>query len=392
MDLFAIQRALRQASIDGWLLYDFRNRDPFAYHVLGLDVEKLQTRRWFYHIPARGKPKKLVHAVEPRVLDGLPGSTTRYIGWRELEVALRRLLGRQRSVAMQYSPRNHIPYISVADAGTVELVRGFGHKVVSSADLIQQFVSVIDEEGYRLHKAAGAAIDRIRAEAFGEIARAAGRRDGATEYDIQQFIMRRFADEQLTTCSPPMVGVNDHPADPHFEVARESARRFQPGDTVLIDLWAKKDVPKGIYYDITWVGYVGDRPPRRYREIFEVVRDGRDAAIALIEDRFARGRPCAGWEVDEACRSVVTRAGYGRHFLHRTGHSIGQDTHGTGVNIDNLETKDERGLIRGCCFSIEPGIYLPGSMAARTEVNVFIRHDGTPEVTGEIQREIVRLG
>jgi Xaa-Pro aminopeptidase len=188
-----------------------------------------------------------------------------------------------------------------------------------------------------------------------------------------------------------MVGTNEHPADPHFDLTRELARPFKQGDTVLVDMWAKKNVPGGIYYDITWVGYVGDAPPAKYRKIFTVVRDGRDAAIEFVTDRFARGKPCHGWEVDNACRSVVAKAGFGKQFLHRTGHSIGEETHGNGVNIDNLETKDERLLLPGCLFSIEPGIYLPGSMAVRTEINMFIGLDGVPEVTGDVQRDLVLI-
>jgi Xaa-Pro dipeptidase len=389
MDIAAIQKALRDRRIDGWLLFDFRNRDFLAYRVLGLDVEKMNTRRWFYFIPARGNPKKLVSVVEKLKLEDLPGNTNIYLSWKEMHGMLKRMLGARKKIAMQYSSRNNVPYISLADAGTVELVKSFGHRPVSSADLLQMFVSVIDEEGYRLHKEAAGLVDGIRAEAFQKVAEAVS--SGATEYDIQQFIMRRFADSGLTTYDPPMVGTNDHPADPHFDLTPEIARPFRPGDTVLIDLWAKRDVPGGIYYDITWVGYVGDEPPPKYVEIFRVVKDARDAAIRFVVERFSKGQRCFGWEVDDACRSVVRRAGYGKYFLHRTGHSIGEETHGDGVNIDNLETKDERELLPGCCFSIEPGIYLAGEMAVRSEVNIFVRHDGVPEVTGDIQNELVRI-
>jgi Xaa-Pro dipeptidase len=391
MDIKAIQEALRRSGMDGWLLCDFRNRDFLAYRVLGLDVEKMHTRRWYYFIPAKGTPRKLVHSVEKQALAALPGTKKEYVSWVELHAALEQMLGGKKKIAMQYSPRNHVPYVALVDAGTVELVKALGHKVVSSADLVQRFVSVIDEEGYRLHKEAGATVDRIRSEAFDRIREAVETGNGATELDLQQFIMRRFAEENLTTYSPPMVGVNDHPADPHFEVAAGTALAFQKGDTVLLDLWAKKDVPGGIYYDITWVGYIGPRPPAKYVEIFNVVRDARDAAIDFVQATVGKGTPCHGWQVDDACRNVVKKAGYGKYFVHRTGHSIDQETHGNGVNIDNLETKDERQLIPGCCFSIEPGIYLQGKMAVRTEINMFIRHDGTPEVTGEVQRDLVLL-
>jgi Xaa-Pro aminopeptidase len=301
------------------------------------------------------------------------------------------MLGAGKKIAMQYSPKNNIPYVAMVDAGTIELIKGFGHRIVSSADLVQLFVSVIGEEGYRLHKEAAAAMDRIRAEAFAEIHKAVANSTGATEYDIQQFILRRFREEGLVTIDPPMVGTNEHPSDPHFDLTAENARPFTQKDTVLIDMWAKRDLPGAIYYDITWVGYIGDTPPAKYVEIWTTVKNARDAAARFVQGRFAKGKPCYGWEVDDACREVVRKAGYGKNFLHRTGHSITEETHGNGVNIDNLETKDERQLLPGCCFSIEPGIYLEGKMAVRTEINMFIRHDGVAEVTGEQQTSLVLM-
>ncbi len=391
MDLQGIQKALREKKIDGWLLCDFRNRDYLAYRALGLNFEKKLSRRWYYYIPAKGEPRKLVSAVEKMPLDTLPGKKMIYLSWGELHASLKKLLGTKKTIAMQYSPRNNVPYVSMVDGGTIELLKSFGYKIVSSADLVQMFVSRISEAGYATHKEAAQRMDRIRAEAFDQIRQAIRNNTGATEYDVQQFIMRRFTEEGLTTYDPPMVGVNDHPADPHFDCTKETARPFKRGDTVLIDMWAKKNVPEGIYYDITWVGYIGDTPPKKYVEIFNAVKGGRDAAIRFVQDSFARGKTCYGWQVDDACRNVVKKAGYGKYFLHRTGHSITEETHGNGVNIDNLETKDERALLPGCCFSIEPGIYLEGEMAVRTEINMFIRNDGVPEVTGEVQQELVAL-
>jgi Xaa-Pro dipeptidase len=391
MNLEAIQQALRKNHIDGWLLCDFRNRDYLAYRVLGLDFEKMSSRRWYYYIPARGEPRKLVSAVEKLRLDSLPGRRMVYLSWEELHRSLRKLLGAKKTIAMQYSPKNNIPYVSMVDAGTIELLKGLGYKIVSSADLLQMFVSVIPEEGYRSHKEAAGVMDGIRAEAFERIRRAVRANEPVSEYDVQQFIMQRFTQEGMTTYDPPMVGVNDHPADPHFDTTRENARQMKQGDTVLIDMWAKFDKPGAIYYDITWVGFIGRQPPAKYAEIFTVVKNARDAAIAFVKEKFARRQVCYGWQVDDVCRGVVKKAGYGKYFIHRTGHSITEETHGNGVNIDNLETKDERALLPGCCFSIEPGIYLEGEMAVRTEINMFIRHDGVPEVTGEMQDEIVLL-
>ena len=392
MDLKAIQAALRRRDIDGWLLGDFRNRDFLSYRVLGLDERKPNSRRWYYYIPARGGPVRLVHAVERTFLDGLPGRKHEYSTWRDLHAALKRLLGSsRRTIAMQYSPRNNVPYVALADAGTVELIRSFGHKVVSSADLVQSFVSLIGDEGYRSHKTAARLVDGIRAEAFDQIRRAVADGTPLTEYDVQQFIMRRFSDEGLTTYAPPMVGIDEHQADPHFEVSPETARTFKAGDKVLIDLWAKQEASGSIYYDITWAAYVGDRPPAAYAKIFTIVRDARDAAIEYVQRAIGRGRPCFGWQVDDAAREVVRAAGYAKYFVHRTGHSIGDEIHGTGVNIDNFETKDEREIIPGCCFSIEPGLYLPGKMAVRLEINMFVRDGGVAEVTGEVQRELLLL-
>lgn len=391
MVLSDIQKALRERNIDGWLLCDFRNRDFLSYAVLGLDVSRASSRRWYYYIPARGTPKGLVHAVEPRTLDELPGSKTVYVSWKDLHTKLRTILGTRKKIGMQYSPKNNVPFVSLVDAGTIELVKGFGHRVVSSADLVQTFVSTIDEDGYKLHKEAGQVIDRVLQEAFEEIRKGVESGSGITDYDVQQFILEREKAQGVITATPPLVGINDRAADPHFELKPGKARRFSRGDTVLIDLYGKRNVPGAIYYDITWVAFIGDTPPAEYQKIYRVASEARDAAVSFVQDRISHRRPCYGWEVDDVCRGVVTRAGYGRHFVHRTGHSIGSEMHGTGVNIDNLETRDERALLPGCCFSIEPGIYLEGKMAVRTEVNVFIRPDDVAEVTGDVQREIVTL-
>jgi len=391
MDLERIQQALRERKLGGWLFCDFHHRDHLAYRILGLDSSRMTTRRWYYFIPAKGTPRKLVHSIERGKLDALPGSMLVYLPWEQLQSSLRKILGPAKKIAMQYSPKNNLPTVSLVDAGTVELVKSFGHKVVSSADLVQMFESVIDEKGYASHKEAGVLVDRIRAEAFEEIR--GGIREGreVTEYGVTQFILRRFKESGLVSDDAPIVGNNEHPADPHFEATAQNSRPFKRGDTVLIDLWAKKNTPGAIYYDITWSGYIGNEPTAKYIEMFSVVKNARDAAIAFVKERFAKGQRCYGWEVDDTCRAVVKKAGYGRFFTHRTGHSIGEETHGNGVNIDNLETKDERELMRGCCFSIEPGIYLDGEMAVRTEINMFIRHDGVPEVTGEMQQELVKI-
>jgi Xaa-Pro dipeptidase len=391
-DIARIQAEIRAAGADGWLLYDFHNRDAVAYHVLGMDYGKFTSRRWFYWIPATGDPIRLCHKVESKKLDALPGEQRYYLSWRELHASLRSMLGSARSVAMQYSPLANIPYVSLVDGGTIDLVRSLGYEVVSSAGLVQTFQAVLDEAGYQSHLAAGQRVQRIKDQAF-ELIRAelkAGRT--LTQYDVQQFIVKRYAEEGLTCKGEfPIVGTNEQPADPHFEPTPANARPIKEGDTVLIDLWAKLDRPGAIFYDITWCGFVGRNPPAKYVEIFDVVRDARDATLTFVRQRYAEGKKLHGWEVDDACRAVVEKAGYGPYFLHRTGHSIGEDVHGNGVNIDNLETKDERELVPGICFSIEPGIYLAGEMAVRSEIDVFITPAGKVDVAGAIQRELILI-
>lgn len=387
-----IQQELVKAGIDGWLFFDFHNRDPIAYRILGLEFGKFTSRRWFYLVPKAGKPVKLVSAVEAGKLDALPGEKRVYRSWRELSEHLRAMLDGLSTVAMQYSPRGDVPYVSIVDAGTVELVRAAGVEVVSSAPLVQVFEAVLTPEQLQSHVRAGEKIHRIREEAFSLVSQKVRKGEVITPYDVQQFIVRRFGEEGLTCQGEyPIVGTNEQPADPHFEPTPENARPIKVGDTLLVDLWAKLDEPDAVFYDITWCAFVGEDPPAKYREIFRLACEARDAALALVEERFAKGQPLAGYEVDDAARQVIEAAGYGPFFVHRTGHNIGTEVHGNGANLDNLETRDNRLLVPGLCFSIEPGIYLPGEMAVRTEINVYITHDGRPQVYGPMQRELVLL-
>lgn len=393
MDLAAIQQALRSAGIDGWLFWDFHHRDPLAYRILGLDEEQMTTRRWFYWLPAEGEPTKLAHRVEPHKLDRLPGRQAHYLAWKELHAKLGSLLPTGGRVAMQYSPLNSIPYVSMVDAGTVELVRSLGAEVVSSAELVQTFEATFDDEGVASHRRAGEIVQRVKDEAFDRLGRAL--RDGkrVTENDVKELILARFEEHGLTSDGAvPIVGFNDHPADPHFEPTARNAYALGPSDTVLIDLWAREQKPGAIYYDVTWCGYCGTAPPPRYREIFDAAARARDAALALVRERFAAGEELRGYEVDRAARAVIEQAGWADRFLHRTGHSIGREVHGNGANIDDLETRDERRLVPGTCFSIEPGIYLEGEMAVRSEIDVVITPAGEVRVFGPIQHELIEIG
>lgn len=392
MKIEKIQESLRERKIDGWLFYDFHNRDLIAYRILNLPLTKLTTRRWFYFIPASGEPVKLVHMVESTKLDSLPGEKMTYLRWSELHSSLKEILGKPKKIAMQYSPFQHIPYISIVDGGLIELIRSFGHEIISSADLVQLFEAKIDEEGYRLHKEAAKLINEIKDLAFEEIRKAIKDHKELSEYSLARFIEKKIEEYGLTNDGEiPIVGINEHPADPHFEPTPENAYIFKQGDKVLIDVWGKKKTENAIYADITWCGYIGDSPPEKYVEIFNLVCKARDRAIEFIQEKFSKGEPCYGWEVDDACRKVITEAGYGKFFIHRTGHSIGTKVHGNGVNIDNLETKDERQIIPGSCFTIEPGIYLEGEMAVRSEVDVFITHQGEVEVTTVRQKELIKI-
>ncbi|MGB6430357.1 MAG: M24 family metallopeptidase [Candidatus Acidiferrales bacterium] len=387
-DIPAIQAALRAQSLDGWLFYDFHHRDPIAAHVLGLNGG-MATRRWFYLIPARGTPRKLVHKIESRALDSLPGTKLEYASLIELESNLRRLIGRSRHVAMQYSPRNAIPYVSMVDAGTIEMVRRAGAKIASSADLVQRFEATWTAEQFRSHEAAGRVVDRVTQGAF---ALAAGMvRAGRTisEYDLQQWILEHFRANGVVTEEPPIVGVGPHSGDPHYEPTAASSSPIRAGDLLLLDIWGKMQAPGSVYYDITWVGFLGPAVPEKYAKIFSIVSAARDAAVAFVQQSVKAGRTIQGWQVDRVTREVIRKAGYAKYFVHRTGHSIGESVHGNGANMDSLETRDIRLVLPHTCFSIEPGIYLP-EFGIRSEVNVFV-DDHEARVTGPIQTEILAL-
>jgi len=388
MDLASIQAALRERKFDCWLFYDHHHRDPISYKILGLSESLFVTRRWFYVIPAQGTPVKLVHRIEAGHLDTLPGSKREYSSWRELWDNLKAMLEPYKTVAMQYSPNNLIPYIGLVDAGTVELVRSFGKEIVSSGDLVARFEAAWTDEQIKSHFAARDGVDSIVDAAFKEIGRRV-RNGGTTEYDIQQWIAEAFRRNDLIAEDLPIVAVNANSGNPHYEPRPETSSRIKAGDFVLLDIWAKKKMPNAVYYDITWTGVIGE-PTDKQLKIFNVVRDARDAGVKKVQEAFAAKRKIAGWEVDEATRAHIASAGLAQFFTHRTGHSIGESVHGNGANMDNLETKDEREIIPNSCFSIEPGVYLPGEFGVRSEVNVLTRN-GSADVTGKIQRELVRI-
>ncbi|HET7205859.1 MAG TPA: Xaa-Pro peptidase family protein [Terriglobales bacterium] len=386
MDLSAIQSALRERNIDAWLFYDHHHRDPIAYRVLGLPEHIMVTRRWYYLIPAQGQPTKLVHKIESHHLDPLPGSTRYYSAWQELFGNIKEMLSSHRDIAMQYSSNNIIFTVSLVDAGTVDMIRGLGKNVISSADLVAQFEATLSDEQIKTHFQARDAVDAITSAAFQEIARRV-RNGGATEYQIQQWIMEAFRRENLVTDDPPNVSVNANSGNPHYEPTADSSSRIREGDFVLLDIWAKKNTPGAVYYDITWTGFVGKSPSEQQRKVFDVVRGARDAAINKVKTAVGEGRRIAGWEVDRAARDHINKAGFGEQFIHRTGHSIGTEIHANGANMDDLEIHDERQILPNSCFSVEPGIYLP-EFGIRSEINMMVR-PGSAEVTGKTQDQIV---
>jgi Xaa-Pro dipeptidase len=388
-EIKAIQSELRSQKLDGWLFYDHHHRDAIAARILGLNSNGKVTRRWFYFIPAKGAPSKLVHRIEAGGLDSLPGRKLEYSGWEELHKGLGKILHGAKSIAMQYSPQNNIPYIGLVDAGTVELIRKLGKKVHSSADLVQEFEAAWTPEQLASHRAAGEIIHRVTQEAFSRAGSFVRERKSLTEHDLQQWMAAQFRAHGVIADGELIVGVGRNSGNPHYEPPATGSAPIREGDLLLLDIFGKLDRPDSVYYDITWMGYLGASVAAKYAKIFTIVRSARDAAINFVLNSVSAGREIHGWEVDRACREVIRKAGYAKYFTHRTGHSIGQDVHGNGANMDGLETRDNRRIVPHTCFSIEPGIYLP-EFGVRSEVNVYVG-DGKAEVTGPIQQEIIPI-
>jgi Xaa-Pro aminopeptidase len=391
LSLPAVQRALQEDGLDAWLLYDFRGSNPIAARLTGLAGSgKMATRRWYYLIPATGEPRGLVHAIERHNLDGVPGEKRAYSRRDELAAGLRTLLGGARRVAMEYSPGNNIPYISRVDAGTVEAVRQAGAEVVSSGDLVQRFEAVWSDEVYRTHCVAADKLYRIKDRAFDLVRERVGG-GTLTEYDVQQEMLKWFEEEGLVADDTPNVSAQENAGDPHYHPSRDVHRPIRRNEIVLLDLWGKLPKTGAVFADITWVGFTGAAVPETYARAFAAARDGRDAGIELVQAAAREGRPLRGFEVDRATRAVIERAGFGGQFIHRTGHSLGEDVHGNGVHMDDYETHDDRRLIPGTGFTIEPGVYT-AEFGVRTEINMFVtERDAVVTGPGPLQTEILRL-
>ena len=385
----AVQAALKEEGLDGWLLYDFHGSNPIARRLTGLDNGAKTTRRWYYMIPAQGEPRKLVHAIESFNLDHLPGSKTIYSQRDTLAAGLKGVAGGLKRIAMEYSPENNIPYISRVDAGTVEAVRKLGVDVASSGDLVQRFEAIWSDEALETHRAASERLYRIKDRAFAFVRD--GRRAGRTltELDVQRAMIGWFEEEGLITDSSPVACAHENAGDPHYGPTEQKHRAIGDDEVLLLDLWGKLPQTGAVYADITWMGFTGQAVGDRYMQAFNAARDGRDAAVALVQEAVAGGRELRGFEVDRVCRTVLERAGFGPQFVHRTGHSLGTEVHGNGVHMDDFETHDERRLIPGTGFTIEPGVYSK-AFGVRTEINMFVgERDAT--VTGPLQTEFVLL-
>ena len=389
-NLAAVQSALRDAGLDGWLLYDFRGLNPLACRIVGFEEGGHRTRRWFYFVPAEGEPRKLVHRIEAGVLDHVPGDKTCYLKWQELEAGVESLVSGAKRVAMEYSQRNANPYTSRVDGGTIELVRSFGVEIVSSGDLIQQFEATLTDRQIELHQKAAQLTDAAYGVVWKFIANEIRRAGRTTENAVRDVILEHFNKNGLVTDHAPIVGVGPNAGDPHYETGTGRDTNIGLGDFVLVDLWAKCDDPDGIYSDLTRVAFVGEDVPEKIRDVFSIVASARDAAIDLVKSSFQRNEVVHGWQVDRAARDVIEKAGYGNYFVHRTGHSIGRETHGNGTHMDDLETHDDRLLMRRTLFSIEPGIYLP-EFGVRSEVDVLIDASGVANVTGGLPQSEVQL-
>lgn len=392
MDLARIQEALSQEGLDGWLFYDFRQSNLVAYQILGLDQQAFYSRRWFYFVPKQGEPTALVSAVEAHVLRELPGQRVVFSTWQEMRKHLSSLLTRGARVAMEYSPLNAIPYIARVDAGTVELVRTFGVEVVSSANISQHFVAQLSSEQMESHRDAGrrliAAKDLLLEQLGADL------REGVSlnEYGVQQRFAELIRQQGLVLADDPLIAVNGNASNPHYSPNEQASSPLRRGDLVLFDFWAHLPTPDAIFADYTWMGFAGTRDeiPTHQREVFELVRQARDAGIAFVRERRTAGKPVQGREADDVVRKVIVDGGYGQFFVHRTGHNIGTSDHGNGANLDNFETQDERQLLPSTCCSVEPGIYLP-EFGVRSEINLLVHERGV-EVTGvPAQTEITPL-
>ena len=383
-DFPALRELLGDMGADGWLLYDFHGINPAATRVLG--INGMGTRRFFVLLPRDGTPVAVAHRIELASFDGFPGEVRPYAAWRELHDKLHALVA-GKTLAMEVSPADAVPYLDRVPHGVVELIEGFGARVVSSGALITRFAARWSASELAGHRRAAQAIAGIAADALRWAGSELGRGAAVRETTVQARVMDAYARAGLVTDHPPIVGFQANSANPHYEPKAGADRRLARGDVLLLDLWAGV-APGSVFADQTWMAFAGREPNEDVRRAWCVVRDARDAAVALLRERWMNKEPVTGAALDDAARAVITKAGFGEYFVHRTGHSIDRDLHGSGPHLDNFETADERTVIAGVGFSVEPGIYLPGRFGMRTEINVFVEETGPLVTPAEPQQEL----
>ncbi len=389
LNIKEIQQYLTANHLDGWLLADFHGRNSIAVGVL--ELKSLVTRRSFYFLPANGDPIVLANPIEKHLFLHLPGQLQLYFGYKMLEDELARTLKGCKKIAMEYSPMGRLPYIGLVDAGTIELVRNCGVEIVSSADLVANFQARLSDKQVELHRLAAANVLKIKDQAFGFIRDSLQQNQSITEYDVVRFVLNKFDELVMETDHGPICAVDGNAGNPHYEPTEKNSARIAKGQLVLLDLWGKLKQPSAVYGDITWVAFTGtsNEIPAKHRELFGIVAKSRDTAVEFLKKHYGK-RDIFGAEVDDVVREVITKAGYGKYFVHRTGHSIGTEVHGVGPNIDNLETEDRRALQVGHLFSVEPGIYME-DCGFRSEINVLITKDGPQVTTLPLQAELTAL-
>lgn len=386
-----IQKIIAEFEIDGWLFYDYHGSNLLAYHVLAIPQAQLLTRRFFYWIPSEGECVKIVPSIEPYTLDHLPGKKILYRTWQELDAHLSALLSGKKKIAMEYSPYNALPNVSKVDAGTVEWIRSKDVEVVSSADCLQLYKGKWSDEQLNSHLEAADVLNRIAEETWTFIKISLQSDQLLTEYNVQQFMLAKMHKAGCITADAPICAINANAANPHYSPNKETSLVLKKGDFILLDLWCKKDRPHAVYADITRVGIAAKEPTSLQQEVFRIVKKAQEQATEYVVSQYSRGIQMEGWQVDRVCREVIQASGYGEFFVHRTGHSIGEDVHSFGANLDDFETHDTRRLLQGTCFSVEPGIYLPQQFGIRLEYDVYLGQKGEVKITGGCQEEIVCL-
>jgi len=391
-NLVKMQSILSEMNLEAWLFYDFRGNNDLALDILDVPKNAHLTRRFYYLVPKNGEPVKIVNGIEAGHLDHLPGKKLTYSSHPSLSNHISNTLKGYKNIAMEYSPLNAIPYVSKVDAGTIEQIKSYGVEIVSSGDLISMFNAVWTNEQYEENKPVADALTDIVKMAFDFIKEKISSVASVSEYDVQNFIMNEFEKRKYFTDYPPIVGVNENSANPHYAPSEKVNKPIKENDFVLIDLWAKVNKPDGVWADITWVGFTGNSVPDKYIKVFNIVAKARDNAFELITTRFKEGKEVRGYEVGDACRKVIDEAGYAEYFIHRTGHSITTELHGSGAHMDDFETKDERLILPSTSFSIEPGIYLKGDFGVRSEIDVYISPEKEVIATGgERQKEVIAI-